>query len=142
MDYLVALGAPASFDRLRRALDAVCPDVEVREVQRSHMRAGFPETDNVVLVTTRDTSDDFHASGTTVGAVLVSHRHTPTAALRRIVRQVAREFGSARLLIRHGPSGPRPQHVAPVRTQTTSLAGFLRSGRVVQDDTLLTIVLT
>lgn len=141
MGYLVALGAPTSFDRLRRALDAVCPDVEVREVQRSHMRAGFPETDNVVLVTARDASDDFHASGAMVGAVLVSHRHTPTTTLRRMVRQVAREFGSARLLIRHGPSGP-PQHLVPVRTQTTTLAGFLRSGRVVQDDTLLTIVPT
>jgi hypothetical protein len=59
-----------------------------------------------------------------------------------MVRRVAREFGSARLLVRDSSLGVGATSGVPVRRQTTTLSGFLRSGRVVQDDTLLTILTT
>lgn len=57
-----------------------------------------------------------------------------------MVRRVAREFGSARLLVCQASDAFQHSGIVPVRTQTTTLAGFLRTGRVVQDDTLLSIV--
>jgi NAD(P)-dependent dehydrogenase (short-subunit alcohol dehydrogenase family) len=141
MSYLVALGAPVSLDGLCRAVGAACPDALVRAVQCSQLRAEFPETDSVVVVATPDSAGEAlpeRANSTRMR--LVSHRHTPTSALRRMVQQVARQFGSARLLVRHASDGPQPRLFVPVRCQTTTLSGFLRSGRVVQDDILLTIV--
>lgn len=142
MAYLVAFGAPASLDGLRRALDAECPDVVVRPAPRSQLRAGFPETDTVVMVATPAEPGRSPSRTARVGTSLISHRHTPTAALRRMVRRVAREFGSARLLVRDSSLGVGATSGVPVRRQTTTLSGFLRSGRVVQDDTLLTILTT
>jgi hypothetical protein len=69
---------------------------------------------------------------------LVSHRHTPTAVLRRLVLRAAQAFGRVRLLV-HPTGGVEPYGARPRRRQTTTLAGFLRSGRVVQDGTLLSI---
>src|SRR6478609_7320875 len=138
--YLVALGAAASFDKLRRAVAAACPNAEVHPAQSSRMRPGFPDTDNVVLVTTREGSNAQTASGASRRFGLVSHRHTPTAALRRMVRRLAGEFGSARLLVCQGSHAVQPFSLVLARTQTTTLAGFLRTGRVVQEDTLLSIV--
>lgn len=141
--YFVALGAPVSFDGLCRALDAACPEARVCALECSPLRDEFPETDSVLVVATSDSADDVYAERSDGGKMkLVSHRHTPTSALRRMVQQLARQFGSARLLVRPTSDGARPRRFAPARNQTTTLSGFLRSGRVVQDDILLTIVPT
>lgn len=137
--YLVVLGAAASFERLRRTLAAACPGAEVRPALGSRMRPRFPETDNVVFVTTGGESRGRPRERASGRDGLVSHRHTPTAALRGMVRKVVREFGSARVLVCQGAGTPPCSSIVPIRSQTTTLAGFLRSGRVVQDDTLLSI---
>ncbi len=129
---LVALGAAAPLARLQRVLGRTCPDVKL--IAAPGLRRAFPSTDNVVLLSVAADSGlvpSYGADG------LVSHRHTPTGKLRRIVAEAASTFGAVRLLVRHGA----PSYAtAGARSQRTTLTSFLRSGRVVQEDTLLSIV--
>jgi hypothetical protein len=137
LEYFIALSASAPLTALERTLQQACPDVEVRPLGSSELREAFPESENVVSVALRATA---HAAGPSRSYTgLVSHRHTPTAALRRLVLHTACAFGGVRLFVRPNAGKLRHAPTRPARRQTTTLAGFLRSGRVVQDGTLLDI---
>jgi len=138
MDYFVALSASAPLRELERTLHDACAELDVRPVPDSQLREAFPNTENVVWVAIRRVPPDDLRLRPLISPRLVSHRHTPTAVLRRLVLTAARAFGGVRLLV-HPAGGLEPFWARPVRRQTTTLAGFLRSGRVVQDGTLLSI---
>jgi hypothetical protein len=60
-----------------------------------------------------------------------------------MVRRATKEFGAVQLFIHHveGGADARDLRPRPRRCQSATLVGFLRSGRVVQNDTLLSITL-
>jgi NAD(P)-dependent dehydrogenase (short-subunit alcohol dehydrogenase family) len=137
--YLIVLGATAPLPRLRHTLRSVCSEWDALPV-RGGLRDAFPDEDEVVALVPRDTEKggaETHedAALLALADALISHRHTVTAPLRRVVQQATERFGHVRLLVQEaGPSPPKARH------QMTTLAGFLRSGRVIQDGVLLTIV--
>ncbi len=138
MQYVVVLGVPAGRPSLARALREVGPQhrqLELEPLLDAELRRVFPEAARMTFFRLRIAQaagvgphDDSGSLG------LVSHRHTPTAVLRRIVALSATRFGIAQLLVRHCDTALRR-----CRSATTTLSGFLRSGRVIQDDLLLSV---
>jgi len=125
--YVVVLGAPTSLSFLERALREACASLEIRE-HREGTRGAHPVTPM--------SSVELRLSATTG---LISHRRTPTAILRRIVVCVATRFGAALLCVRRRGEAYAELPLHDCRSANTSLVGFLRSGRVVQEDTLLNV---
>jgi NAD(P)-dependent dehydrogenase (short-subunit alcohol dehydrogenase family) len=130
MTYLVAFGAPVPFSRLRRVAKEVGEEWDVVPGGSPGLRDSFPDEDVVAILVAADSVGD----PTAASPRLVSHRHTVTGALRRLVQRAATQLGRVDLLV-HDASGVG----LPARRQTASLQGFLRLGRVVQDDVLLSI---
>jgi hypothetical protein len=136
MPYVVALGASAPLTRLQRTLQEASAAWAALPVEGGSLRAAFPEADEVVALVPRAAAPRPTAVEVLPSAdALISHRHTVTTPLRRAVERVARRFGDVRLLVQAaGETTPS------TRRQTTTLASFLRSGRVIQDGVMLTIV--
>jgi len=137
-ELVVLLGAEAPLVQLQRTLLQACEQLVVRPsgdaalLRLDHRRVAFVELELDVNVPRLG-----HSMRVDTG--LVRARHTPSATLRRVVSRAAARFGSVSLFVRRGRS-LRMRQPRSFRVQVTSLSGFLRSGRVVQENTLLHIV--
>lgn len=136
--FVVALGAEVPLVRLQNTLLQVCKQLVVRPAGNGELLT--PALRSVVFV---EIALDLDESGSRDSprprGALVRFRHTPSATLRRVVSRATASFGSVRLLVRRVES-LRMRRASPLRVEVTSLAGFLRGGRVVQEDTVLHIV--
>jgi hypothetical protein len=140
--YVITMGAAAPFGSLERAIHRICQDVHVLPDRNPGLHEAFPEASDVTFVVLhkRRPGADASSPGTT-DADFVRARHTPTAALRQIISGVTHAFGTARLLVSQGSVASRRSRLNRNRAQTMTLAGFLRSGKVLQEDTLIKIEL-
>lgn len=140
MTYVVTMGAAAPFGSLQRAIKRACREVRVVPESNRGLHDAFPEAKDITFVVLhrRRVGTDA-ASARTNDEDFVRVRHTPTATLRQIVCGVTRAFGTARLLVCQDSAVLRQSHPSRNRAQTVTLAGFLRSGKVLQEDTLIKI---
>lgn len=137
--YVVVLGFRTGRLSLQKALRDLCREcrqLQLEPIVDGELRQAFPEAAQMTFFRLRIAPPE--QTGLPVADAgsfgLVSNRHTPTAVLRRIVARAATRFGAAQLLVRHCDTG-----LCGCRSATTTLAGFLRSGRVIQDDLLLSV---
>ena len=137
--YIVVLGIPSgrlSLQRLLREVKQGCQRLELEPITDGELAQAFPEAAKMTFFRLRIAppggAEPLPEDAGSFG--LVSNRHTPTGVLRRIVARTASRFGAAQLLVRHCDTRP-----CGCRSATTTLTGFLRSGRVIQDDLLLSV---
>lgn len=145
MGYWVTLGAATSRHALERALREACDEVSIEPIAGEQLlRPGFEASGRVFVALRLKGPVATDATGIGLDSGLVSRRSTPTRQLRRMVRRATNEFGAIQLFILRvegGAGAPRELQPVPRRCQSATLVGFLRSGRVVQADTLLSITL-
>ncbi len=135
---LIALGAKASFESLQGTVRDACEGILVEPVRDWELVRAFPCTSSIVslqLAAPRENA----GSRSAARPGLVSRRSTPSGALRRIVVGATAKFGAIQLQIRPSTHAFGDARAKPLVRATTTLAGFLRSGRVVQEDTLLRV---
>lgn len=140
MTYSITMGAAVPFRSLQRAIHRACQNVQVVLLDSPELLKAFPEATGVTFVVLRPPCPSMDLPRSCADDQdFVRVRHTPTAALRKIISDVTRAFGQTRLLV-HRDSTWR---ICPTgsRTETMTLAGFLRSGKVLQEDTPLNIKL-
>jgi len=139
-NYVVVLGAPASMSSLERTLREACQSLEVEPLLDARVGEAFPEAASMVYFGLRLDSRKPPVPRSDGGdSGFVSRRRTPTALLRRVIALAATRFGAVQLLVHHGEARSPDPPLRDCRTASTTLAGFLRSGRVVQEDTLLNV---
>jgi hypothetical protein len=140
--YVVTVGAAAPYASLQRAIQLACHDVQVVPDNNPGLREAFadaPEVTFVVLHRRSPSTDP--GNDEAADAAFVRVRHTPTAMLRQIVSGVTHTFGTTRLFVRQDSIDAKRASLNRKRAQTTTLAGFLRSGKVLPEDTLIKIEL-
>ncbi len=138
--FIVAVGVAAPLRVVEQTLRAACGMVSIRQVSGDRLVEDRAGGSAVVFVELRVEGQRGRASSHARGDELVRYRHTPSALLRRVVSEVTARFGAVRLWVRRQqPAATSPGRV-PHREQAMTLAGFLRSGRVMQEDTLIHVV--
>jgi hypothetical protein len=140
-EFLVTLGASVALSQLERTLLQACEDLGVRRVTRGDLLA-LGDGRLVFVEIWLETNAPCDGGFSSANRGLVRWRHTPSATLRRVIKRTVSSFGSVRLFVGRSRSLASHPTAMAFRTQRTTLAGFLRSGRVVQEDTLLHIVHT
>ncbi len=140
LGYFVVLGAPASLSALELTLREACQDLELEPWLGGRLREAPPEAEHMVYFGLRPDARPLSQLGPGGGDCgFVTRRHTPTALLRRLIALTAARFGAVQLLVTLHDMGSPAQPFRVSRTASTTLAGFLRSGRVVQEDTWLDV---
>jgi len=137
MQHLVTLGAKTSLEDLQRTVREACAEVLISPLPDCELTRAFPTTYNVVSLELPP--PNLVDAPAATHSRLVTHRRTPSGALRRIVVGATVKFGAVQLLVRSPEKSFEDTSANRLQRAITTLSGFLRSGRVVQENTLLRI---
>lgn len=140
-EFAVVVGAAAPLVVIEQTLRESCNQLLICPLPNRSLAKDGAEATRVVFVEIHIAPGGPVAVRPTTGTNdLVRYRQTPSAMLRRLIARAASRFGSVRLLVCRQRLWPGQFELMPRRNQTLTLARFLRSGRVVPEDTLIHIV--